>query len=445
MDNSREMDSIWATIQRSSGGVAMAVMLSARMSFQLMTYLYRLVQKGLLATKVADNFKNFSKLTEGKFTVYNIPLPEEHAKALYEMNQLETKLQTTESARERKAVEKEIASIKKEIPELKELDKLKITYCALPKLNGAQTTIQVAVADKDEQLFKSWYLNHLTMNLSGGEKGMEELRAFTEGNCTIFNLPMEGEELTGALADFDVFGINYAVLPDLNVGDGNSQVSVANADQGKVEMWARLWKEKQLADGKTPGSIYKMDEDSYLSTGHMQAEDYIEGSEEKYRQVNQEFEEKSSPVPWNGTLGKENSQEFVNFLKNDNYEKITINRETLVENMDVSAKAQEMQKNGYFISRLPGTYGDNQKTLLLPTSQVFATDDGKTFVAFLAKNEPLLVADKDGKLRHNSFSDVKGTYDKVERGFQKVEKIAERKPDLQITPPLSPAPAAPKL
>ena len=33
--------------------------------------------------------------------------------------------------------------------------------------------------------------------------------------------------------DFDVLQVNYSMLPDLNVGDGDIQVVVANADLAK--------------------------------------------------------------------------------------------------------------------------------------------------------------------------------------------------------------------
>ena len=135
-------------------------------------------------------------------------------------------------------------------------------HCVLPKLNGSERTIQIAVSADSEPLFKNWFINHLTSELSGGEKELEDIKNFTEGNYSIFNVPFEGEELKEVLPDFDTLGINYAVLPDLKVGDNNSQLVIPNTDRNKLEMWFKMWKEKQLRNGEQPGEMYEMDENS---------------------------------------------------------------------------------------------------------------------------------------------------------------------------------------
>lgn len=446
MENDREVDQVLMNIRNASGSIISASLISARLSFMLLTYLMRLAKKGLVAAGFADNFKAFTKHTEGNFTVYNVPVSGNKAETVRKLNELEIKLQNAKKPTEKMALRNEMKKLKKELPELEQLKKLGINHCVLPKLNGSNQTIQIAVDKKSDQLFKNWFLNHLTTELSGGEKGMEDLKVFTEGNVSIFNLPFEGEELEAALSDFQTLGMNYSVLPDLNVGDGNSQIAIPNTDRSKLEVWFKMWKDKQLREGKEPGEMYDMDQESYMDTGRMEAENYVSGSDQKYQEANAEFEAQSEEVPWSAKMQKENSEEYVRFLKDKNYEKITINKETLVGNMDISAKAAEMQKNGYFISRIPGTYGEEQKTLVLPVEQVFQTDEGKTYLAFLPKNRTTMVVDTSGNIRDCSFKEVYAPYDKVKRNKKKVENLKKGvKFEKSIDPTKRVAPKSPKL
>lgn len=414
MENDREVDQVLMNIRNASGSIISASLISARLSFMLLTYLMRLAKKGLVAAGFSDNFKAFTKNTEGNFTVYNVPVSGNKAETIRKLNELELKLQNAKKPTEKMAFRNEMKKLKKELPELEQLKKLGINHCVLPKLNGSNQTIQIAVDKKSDQLFKNWFLNHLTTELSGGEKGMEDLKVFTEGNVSIFNLPFEGEELEAALSDFQTLGMNYSVLPDLNVGDGNSQIAIPNTDRSKLEVWFKMWKDKQLREGKEPGEMYDMDQESYMDTGRMEAEDYVSGSDQEYQEANAEFEAQSEEVPWSAKMQKENSEEYVRYLQDKNYEKITINSWSL---------DGRQTTDGYFMSRVPGTWGENKLTLILPVEQVFRTDEGKTYVAFLPKNKNTLIADTNGNIKEYSFGAVYGPYDEVKRNLKKVENL----------------------
>lgn len=425
MEQDREIDQVMMNISRMGGGMASLVVLSVKANLMLLTFLMRMAKKGLIAAGVADGFKGFVTKTKGAFTVYNVPISESQAESLRRLTELQVKLETTNNPVEKAKLRQDIKVMEANMPEVQQLQKLGITHHVLPKVNGSEHTLQVAVANQDQQLFKNWFLNHLTTGLSGGERGLEELKAFTEGNYSIFNLPFEGEELKEALPDFEILGLNYTVLPDLKVGDGNSQIAIPNTDRSKLEVWFKMWREKQLQLGNDVGEMYSIDQESYAATGELDQGDYIANADYKYQEANQEFEKQSKSVPWDTPLGKENSEEFVKYLKDQNYEKISINKETLVDNMQVSGKSHEMQKNGYFISRIPGTYGDNQKTLLIPCNQVFVADDGKTFIAFLAKNQKTQVMDNAGRLTEIVFQEAYKPYASVQRSFHNVEKMKE--------------------
>lgn len=98
----------------------------------------------------------------------------------------------------------------------------------------------------------------------------------------------------------------------------------------------------------------------------------------------------------------------------------------------VSEREKVLSKQGFFISRIPGTYGEKQMTLILPKSQVFKTDEGKTFIAFIPKNKGSMVASAKGEVKELSFDDVMNAYDPVKRGFRKVEEMMkpEISPDI---------------
>lgn len=423
MEQDREVDQVLMNVRNSAGSMISISLISARISYQLLVFLMRLAKKGMVAAGFADQFKNFTEKTEGNYTVYNIPLSANRIQNLKEINELELKVQNTNNPVVKSKLRNEIKQLRKEIPELEQIEKLGINHCVLPKLNGSEQTIQIAVDKKNDQMFKNWFLNHLTAELSGGKKSMEELKVFTEGNYTIFNLPFEGEEMESALSDFNILDMNYAIMPDLKVGDGNSQIAIPNADRGKIETWFTMWRDKQLREGKEPGEMYAMNQESYMETGNMEAGEYVAGAEQQYKDANAEFEAQSKEVPWAASMQKENSEEYVRLLKNQNYEKITINEETLVNNMEKSTKAEEMERNGYFISRVPGTYKENQQTLILPKDKVFTTDNEKTYVAFLPKNQKSMIVDNTGNVCQKDFQEIYQPYAKVERSMRKVEQL----------------------
>ncbi len=425
MEQDREIEQVMMNISKTGGQIASLVVLSTKLNLMLLTFVLRMAKKGLIATGLADGFKGFVTQSKGEFTVYNVPVSAEHAENVSRFNRLQSLLEKTKNPVEKSKLRKEMKVLETNMPEFQQLQKLGISHFMLPKVNGSEHTIQIAVANSDQQIFKNWFLNHLTSELSGGSKGMEELKAFTEDNYSIFNLPFEGEELQEALPDFDILGLNYHILPDLKVGDGNSQLAIPNADRNKLEVWFKMWKDKQMQMGKETGEMYSLDNQSYLATGEMEQGDYIAASEQIYQDANQEFETQSKAVPWDAPLGKENSEEFVKYLQNQNFEKITINKETLVDNMQLSGKTYEMQKNGYFASRIPGTYGTRQQTLLIPRNQVFSGDDGKTYIAFLEKNQKSYVMTGNGELTERGFQETYRPYASVQRSFRNVENLKE--------------------
>ena len=428
----REVDQVLMNINRTSGGLVSAALFSVTVSFKLITFIARMAKKGLVASGLLDSFKNFTQKTAGEFTCYNIPLSEEKSKMMDNLGKLQIQLDKEKNPINAARIKIEIKNIEMEIPVLLQLKKLGIEHCVLPKINGSNQTIQVAIGNNDAQKFKHWYLNHLQTGMSGGKKSVETIKVFTEGNYTILNMPFEEkQDLKDMFKDFERMGVNFAKCPDLKVGDGYTQVAIPNTDRGLVEDWFKLWKDKQLRNGnEVTKDMYAMDSNSYAATGEVTAEQYINGAEDIYKQANMEFELNAKELPFSAKMKHENSPEFVKLLQDNNYEKITINKETLVEKLETSTLHSLMKKaeeQGYFVSRIPGTWGNNQEALVLPINQVFTTDEDKTFVAFLHKGEKCLIANKNGDVLGRSFEETKKAYDKVNRSLNKVKDLAQGK------------------
>lgn len=423
MENDREVDQVLMNINKTAGGVVSAALFSINISFKLLQFLYRLAKKGMVAGGLADAFKDFTLKTEGEFSVYNIPLSQERVNMVQRLDHLQLNLQNEKNPIKAVSLRNEIKKIEQEIPEIKQLNELGIQYCMLPKLNGSDQTVQIAIAKNNDQMFKNWFLNHLTTGLSGGEKNLEAIKVFTEGNYTILNMPFEDtEELGQMLSDFNSIGINYSVLPDLNVGDGYTQLAVPNADRDKVEMWFKMWKDKQLANGNEVKEMYSLDANSYSSMAATTGEEYIASSDPAYQAVNAEFEAQSKEVNMNTGFGKENSAEYVRLMADQNYSSIGIDKGSLVESVAPDL-AQEMDRQGYFVSRLPETWGKDQRNIIIPKDKVFEVNDGRSYLAFLDKRKDVMVATQSGKTLSYSFSEVRARYDRVQKNSDKIQYI----------------------
>lgn len=291
--------------------------------------------------------------------------------------------------------------------------------------------------NKDDQIFKSWFASHIRVQMSGGKKEITDLKNFTEGNYTIFNLPFEGKELEDACRDFNALKMNYSILPDLKVGNDNSQIAVANADRNKFEIWIKMYREDMLKQEKQPGNIYEMDNESYMDTAAVNEDEYINNASLEYQKVNSEFEEHEVPGPKVNVMQKDDSEEFARLKKDGNYEMVTINRETLVDNMAFTSVSKKMREKGYFVSRIPGTYGENEKHLILPVENVFVADEGRTYVGFIPKNKPSMVAE-NGNVKTASYENIHKQYENVTRNMAYAKNLRPKAPNVNNSKILNP-------
>lgn len=397
MDTDREFEHMMMSVRNSSGSISQMVYAANMLQIKLLQFVARLAYKGYLSIKSRDDVAAFAKLSEGKYTIYSIPVSTEHVNDLKQLETLKGK-------------------------GLKQ-------YCVLPKVDGESGTIQIAVMNKDDQIFKSWFASHIRVQMSGGKKEITDLKNFTEGNYTIFNLPFEGKELEDACRDFNALKMNYSILPDLKVGNDNSQIAVANADRNKFEIWIKMYREDMLKQEKQPGNIYEMDNESYMDTAAVNEDEYINNASLEYQKVNSEFEEHEVPGPKVNVMQKDDSEEFARLKKDGNYEMVTINRETLVDNMAFTSVSKKMREKGYFVSRIPGTYGENEKHLILPVENVFVADEGRTYVGFIPKNKPSMVAE-NGNVKIASYENIHKQYENVTRNMAYAKNLRPKAPNV---------------
>lgn len=425
----------------SSGSITQMVYAANMLQIKLVQFVARLTYKGYLSIKSRDDLASFAKLSEGKYTIYSIPVSTEHVNDLKQLEALKLKLQSVSGKDEKKQIQNDIGILKARIDADSPVEQLKEKglkqCCVLPKVDGESGTIQIAVMNKDDQIFKSWFASHIRVQMAGGKKEITDLKNFTEGNYTIFNLPFEGKELEDACRDFNALKMNYSILPDLKVGNDNSQIAVANADRNKFEIWIKMYREDMLKQEKQPGNIYEMDNESYMDTAAVNEDEYINNASLEYQKVNSEFEEHEVPGPKVNVMQKDDSEEFARLKKDGNYEMVTINKETLVDNMAFSSVSKKMREKGYFVSRIPGTYGENEKHLILPAENVFVADEGRTYVGFIPKNKPSMVAE-NGNVKTASYENIHKQYENVTRNMAYAKNLRPKAPSVNNSKVLNP-------
>lgn len=441
MDTDREFEHMMMSVRNSSGSITQMVYAANMLQIKLVQFVARLAYKGYLSVKSRDDLAAFAKLSEGKYTIYSVPVSTEHVNDLKQLEALKLELQNVSEKSEKKRIQNDISILKERIDADSPVEQLKgkglKQCCVLPKVDGESGTIQIAVMNKDDQIFKSWFASHIRVQMAGGKKEITDLKNFTEGNYTIFNLPFEGKELEDACRDFNTLKMNYSILPDLKVGNDNSQIAVANADRNKFEIWIKMYREDMIKQDKQPGNIYEMDNESYMDTAAINEDEYIDNASLEYQKVNSEFKQHEVPGPKVNVMQKDDSEEFARLKKDGNYEMVTINRETLVDNMAFTSVSKKMREKGYFVSRIPGTYGKNEKHLILPAENVFVADEGRTYVGFIPKNKPSMVAE-NGNVKTASYENIHKQYENVTRNMTYVKNLKPKVPNLNTGKTLNP-------
>lgn len=396
MENDHEVDRVLMNIKNSAGTVASLVCVQAQCAILLFQFLYRLYKEKKLKPREFDNMQKFIKKTKGDYTIVNVP---------------RTKTLTEGSLQE-------------------DLNRAGVSFIIMPDVNKKDGMFQVAIYEPDKAKFEAVYNRNLMANMQGGKKSLQELQAVTQGSVSIVSVPLEGKKDV-LEHDFDALKINYGILPDLKVGDGEIQAVVADVDLPKVQHWFDLYKKEQLATGNEVEEMTVMNQQQYAATGAVTEEEYIQNADEEFKEATEKYEGKEK-----GSLERDamrhqydirtTADEAYEVLHNDpKYEEITINEKSLVGNSKFAQGINDTLPN-FFASRVPGTYGNSEQTLVLPSQNVFSTDNGKTYIAFLERDKKPIMLDSNKKRipmeQRPTGAELYATYDEVLRRFKNGKK-----------------------
>lgn len=174
MDTDREFEHMMMSVRNSSGSISQMVYAANMLQIKLLQFVARLAYKGYLSIKSRDDLAAFAKLSEGKYTIYSIPVSTEHVNDLKQLETLKLKLQSVSGKDEKKQIQNDISILKARIDADSPVEQLKgkglKQCCVLPKVDGESGTIQIAVMNKDDQIFKSWFASHIRVQMSGGKR-----------------------------------------------------------------------------------------------------------------------------------------------------------------------------------------------------------------------------------------------------------------------------------
>lgn len=405
----RDTEEVLVAIKKAAIFVDPFVKIASKGLIKMLQFLARMVKEKIIDKRDFKNFENFAKRTGGNFDVINIPI-----------EQTGEKLERTG----------------KHNDAIKEFEKLReqgARFYEMPDLNMNDNYIQIAVCRDDREIFSSWYERYLFNKLSGGEKTVDSLNAFTHGETQILSVPLEGKEEVFK-DDFEALKINYAVLPDLKVGDGQIQLIVASNDLSRVEHWYQMYQQDRLKHGEQVPDMNVIDMSTYQKTAEMTTDEYIDTGDEKVKTANQKYENEKAGA-YKIRLA-DDEKTYEDYEGDRRYLKFTINSDTLAEPLRkddfLKNKITEWNEKGLFASRIPGTYGENVQYLLIPKERVFLSSDKKTYTAFIEKNEQPVILNKNFKLiggtqQRPYATEVFNKYYKLSEKEQKATATAQNK------------------
>lgn len=396
MDTDREVRDIFFNIERALRFADPFFKVGTIGAVVLIQFLMRMAKEQKLNAAEFENIQSFVKATDGKYDIMNIPETENLM-----VKQKESKVQKFFGGKARLEDGMLVMGKADTFTRIPDLDAMGIRYSVLPDLNKGDGMMQIAVYQPDRDKFAAWYERYLVSNMKGGEKELSDLRNLTSGRTSIVAIPLEGKE--GQLReDFESLHVNYSILPDLNVGDGDIQIAIANSDMAKVEHWYNLYKADMLKEGVEVKDMSVVSMEQYQETGKMTEQDYVNTADEELQKANEKYEGKEpgevekAVMERPQTIRSEHHEAFEAFKNDPGYIPVTINAESLNGTIMESKTDFGEGKMQFFASIVPGT--NRQMSMAVPVEQVFITDKDQTYICFLEKDrKAILSRNTDGK------------------------------------------------
>lgn len=367
------------------GSVYMKVaMPTAYLTIKLFQFLARGVKAKFFDKENIENFAKFIKKCNGEYDIYNVPF-------------------------------KADAGREAGVEEFKNyLEGKGFKYSVLPKIND-EPTFQIAIPHSNQNNFNILFNEYIKANLSGGEKSQKDLVNFTDGKTTIISIPDDSvESMVTAMNDLS---INYAKLPDFILDDGEKQFRIATVDKNAAQQAFEAYRRSLIGSGLSKENVNaqvmkEMSDNEYLSGANITAEEYMNSASDEIREKIEEFNKKDLSgqmleiVQFEYTIKPEDSYECMVHRLSNNFYEISLDKETLVDNIPVANHLQQLFP-AFFFTKVPGTAG--QEILKLPKTDVFeaAGSNGKRLVAFVRKDRMPSI--------FNSAGDLNPKYDNAEQ------------------------------
>ena len=409
---------IYMQLSRANHMTSFAIGAGIRGVMLLYQFIKRLEKEEILRGGEVAGIEAFLKATEGKYDIMNIPYTQ------------------AEAMPDGFISEEALSAIKTR------LDELGIRYCVLPDTNADDLRIQFAIYRDDAQKFSAFYTQYLRKHLSGGEKEYADLLNFTDGNASIISFPDAAEkEFKEAL---DTLHVDYAHLPDLNLKDGEFQLSVANHNTDTVLRAYKLYQEGLLSRGMPMKDARVLTEEGYQETAILSNEDYIDHADEEIKEVADSYEgkidEKKERIlaEADNRISAPDYFSFKKHLESPEYTSISIDCDTLVD----KGSARDLMERypQLFFCRIPGTYGEEEKLLAVARPHVFLIEDGAKprFIAFVRRNDKPVVYSPKGMDKAGEFTRMVDLLERFDENTfsESVAKSARYLPDVPFPAPV---------
>ena len=218
---------------------------------------------------------------------------------------------------------------------------------------GAEKGVQIAQVKALQHRMKLHYASegtHNTMKLSDLEK-------MTGGRYTILNIPLEGEkELIPFYDRLKKMKVAFAELPDLNLGDGYTQIAYNPEQVESVRMVIEYYKKKFREEAK------EIDLDEYMGMASPGGLEYLDELAAK---------------GYEGRMHEEQLEELQQRIQDREYLPISINVESLLLREEKDA----------YLFRIPrGRLGENLSSAIrIKKSDCILLDEGQTVITCLKR------------------------------------------------------------
>lgn len=414
-----EIDGIINELKQNIRGTYRAIYQGSRLSLKLFKYLHILSDQGKVSGRSVAEYETFLDRNQGKTRNVSIPVRKDRADLVKQLFDKELELEKATKRKDLRRIENEIQQIRSQIPELQELDRRRIDYYLVPKIDGEVERIQLAVAEKDLAKFNEWFAEHLQSNLSSPDLTMDEFQVFTDQQYEFYKIPFEGDRYKQIIEEMKSFKIGAFALQDLKEGDFESWVAIPDTDARRA-----------LSYLKAKGIHYQnASKNEYLATAERSDEEVIQellsGAAETDLQIKPEPENSYAAA-----LESDTSHSYAMYITNDNCQVITVSKEYAISGFPFDAMQEEYGPQGYLALRMPETYGDESQIVLFDRNRVFQTTDGKDYEICVYKNEGIRVIDpmqrdEKGEMRIVAAPKIASRYQEAFESQQRVEELVK--------------------